>query len=197
MWVRTAGDSFSRYLAQGRYFGVDVWDEGVAWCANHIARANKNFSFHCLDSDNNYYFEEYRPDIRNAYSLPFVEDSSIDLVFAISVLTHLVADDCESYLSEIARALKSNGAAYLSIFIIDQYFFDYVKKTGLYTGVRKVKKGVYQAYKGQDFFAGYTEDKWRSLLRKHGLKAVSHEVGSWAEKPGARNYQDTFVVVRK
>lgn len=187
---------FAFFLHGGRYVGVDVWRAGVDWCQQHIAAGQTGFAFECLDSANNYYFDSYQPDVDNDYRLPFVAERSIDLVFAVSVFTHLVENDVRSYLAEIERALDADGKVYLSAFVIDEYFFRFVEQTGMHTEVKEAGDGAYYAYSGQDFFAGYSFEKWRAMFAGHGLKIVSFEVGSWAQKPGARPYQDLFVLVR-
>lgn len=188
---------FSYYLDSGRYYGVDVWDAGIEWCRKHLLGDRKHVEFQCLGSNNNYYFGQYDASVRNDYRMPRIADKSIDLVFAISVFTHLVERDVRSYLSEITRVLDEQGAAYISAFVIDEYFTEFVEKTGKHKSVKRYKPGAFYAYRGQDFFAGYTERKWRKMFKRHGLKVVSYEVGSWAAKPGARTFQDIFVVIRR
>jgi hypothetical protein len=108
-----------------------------------------------------------------------------------------VEHDVQAYLAEIDRVLDVDGKVYLSCFVIDEYFFHYVEETGLHKAVKPAGEGIYYAYSGQDFFAGYSFDKWRTMFDQHRLKVVSYEVGSWAHKPGARPYQDLFVLVRR
>lgn len=185
---------FNFLMKEGRYYGVDTWRDGVTWCADRFTSKNPNLQFHCMESNNNYYFEDYKEDVRNDYHFPFIADETVDLTFAISCFSHLVENDCRSYFKEIARILKPTGSAYITGFVIDRFFFDYVKRTGKHTGVQEKDPGCYYAYSGQDFFGGFSFEKWRSMLNDCGLEIVSYEVGDWAEKPGALNYQDIFIV---
>lgn len=178
----------------GRYYGIDVWPEGIGWCADHLGRANA--TFHCLDAPNNYYFDDMKAGVRNDFAFPFIPDRGLDLVFAISVFTHLVEHDARAYLREIARTLDTRGCAYLTAFVIDDWFHDFVARTGAHRAVKEVGPGHFQAYAGQDFFGGFTPGLWSRMAADAGLRIVSNELGTWAEKPGGRTYQDIMVLTR-
>ena len=184
-------------LKNGKYYGVDVWKDGVDWCKNHISVDSSNIEFHHLVARNNYYVDDYDPTIENEYTLDFIADESLDLALSISVFTHLSPKDSQAYLNELARTLDDEGVAYLTCFIIDDFFFRHVERSGMHKAVKKQgDSGFYCAYKGQDFFCGYTRKLWNNMLMEAGLRVISWEVGSWASKPGARVYQDTFIVLR-
>ncbi|NRG18539.1 class I SAM-dependent methyltransferase [Rhizobiales bacterium] len=186
---------FSRFLETGKYYGIDVWEEGIEWCRNNIKRDGVEFEFILRESKNNYYFSEVDFSSQNDYHLGEIERNSVDFAFAISLFTHLRSFDCYNYFSELGRVLASGGCAYVTAFIIDEYFFEYVRRTGMHSAVRQIEPGCYYAYSGQDFFAGYTMNKWKEIVDSSGLKIVSYDVGKWAEKPGALNHQDTFALV--
>jgi SAM-dependent methyltransferase len=187
---------FSLLIKEGAYFGTDVFEDGIEWCAKNITTQNPKFKFFLQDVENNYYFGgEIKPSTR--MSLEFAESNSIDFVFAISVFTHLVEDDAQKYFNEIARCLNRDGVAYLTAFIIDDTFRAFVQRTGLHTAVKRVSEGHYQAYEGQDFFAGYEFGRWRTLIERAGLQISGFDPGTWAEKRGALHYQDTFIVTKR
>ncbi len=187
---------FSLLIKDGDYCGTDVFDEGIDWCTRNITPRNPKFKFFLQKVENNYYFGgDIKPS--SSISLNFAPNGSIDFVFAISVFTHLVEADAATYFREIARCLKPDGLAYLTAFIIDRTFADFVNRTGLHTGVKEVSPGHYQAYTGQDFFAGYSFDRWRALIENAGLEISGFDPGTWAEKRGALHYQDTFIVTKR
>ena len=186
---------FAMHLSDGHYYGIDVWGDGIDWCKRNVSAGKGNFSFHLIDSENNYYFDDFDAAKRNKYALDFIGDQEIDFSFALSVFTHLTRTDSQSYLNELGRTLKKGGAAYVTAFIIDEFFFQHVAQTGEHRTVKEVDPGSYQAYHGQDFFAGFTRKIWNEMLGEAGLRVLSHELGSWANKPGARVYQDTFLVM--
>lgn len=187
---------FSYLIDGGKYFGVDVWRQGVDWCNSYFSNVNANMEFKVLSAENNYYFDDYKDGVNNNFSLNFIESDEIDLVFAISCFSHLVEKDCRDYFLEISRILKNGSTAYITGFLIDEFVFSYIERTGKHRALREITPGCYHAYSGQDFFGGFTEEKWRQMFSECGLKLISFDVGNWAEKPGALNYQDTFIVVK-
>jgi hypothetical protein len=52
------------------------------------------------------------------FSFPYA-DASFSLVFATSVLTHLLPDEAARYLSEISRVLETGGRSVVTFFIIN------------------------------------------------------------------------------
>lgn len=187
------------YLGQtGSYIGVDVWREGIDWCRENIAGTSERMRFHTVESNNNYYFNDATSTAANDYSLRFIDDASVDIAFAISLFTHLRRQDALAYLKDISRVLKPGGLAYVTGFIIDHFFFDYVARTGNHTAVAEspTEPECFYAYAFQDFFSGFSMGVWNGMLKDAGLWAICHETGSWADKPGARMYQDTFILAK-
>ena len=177
----------------GNYWGADVWSEGVDICTEMLGRENVNF--HLLPAANNYYFDDFDGEKKNDFKLDFLPENSLDVAFAISVFTHLIEEDTRAYLKEFRRTLKPGGCAYITCFIIDKFFQDYVARTGNHTAVKEQTPGYYQAYEGQDFFGAYTLNKWREMVTDYDLEIVAIERGTWAEKPSARSYQDTLIIM--
>ncbi len=188
---------FTFLIDSGEYFGVDVWPEGISWCKEKISSIYPNFKFFLQETANNYYYEDRDASKVNQFNLEFCNDSSVDFAFAISLFTHLTKGDCASYLREIGRVMKPTGTAFITCFIIDKYFRNYVQATGNHTAVKEEEPGCYYAYSGQDFFGGYSLEKWEEMLSSAGLEVISREAGSWARKPGARPFQDTFIIGKR
>jgi len=188
---------FSKLINQdGRFYGIDVWEDGIQWCKKNLAD-NSNISFHHLHAKDNYYFDSELKKEDNNFRIPFIPSSSIDLFYAISVFTHLRETDCQSYFNEINRVLKKEGVAYITCFIIDEFFFDFQKRTGKFQSIKEEEKGCYYGYKKQDYFAGFTMKKFKKMLKKANLKIISYELGSWADKISSSKYQDRFFIQKR
>lgn len=184
---------FAELVKTGTYYGTDVFSDGIAWCQQNISNTHPNFKFVPQSVEHNYYFGgEAKPS--STLTLGFVPDRSIDFVFSISVFTHLVEADAQTYLREIARCLKPDAIAYITAFIIDDPFHAFVRRTGKHKAVKPVSEGHFQAYAGQDFLGGYTMDRWRHIIESAGLSIYGFDPGTWAEKPGSLHYQDTFIL---
>jgi 2-polyprenyl-3-methyl-5-hydroxy-6-metoxy-1,4-benzoquinol methylase len=79
---------------KGRYVGIDIDDENVAWCRDNLSGA----SFETVP----------------LYPPTRLDSSSFDLVIGNSVLTHLAQPTMEKWLAEIRRLVKPGGLALLS-----------------------------------------------------------------------------------
>jgi SAM-dependent methyltransferase len=81
----------------------------------HITPLNPRFTFYHADCFN----ASYNPGgamAPTAYRFPHGGES-FDLIVLTSVLTHLVPDELEHYLSEVDRLLAPDGAVYASMFL--------------------------------------------------------------------------------
>ena len=146
---------FAAHLDGGVYFGVDVWPEGLDWCRENITAARERYGSFREKPLTTSICRGTGSGVTNHYHLAELHREQVDFAFAISLFTHLQKQDCISYFAELARVLKRDGCAYLTCFIIDEFFFDYVRRTGLHQSVSQEEQGCYYAYQGQDFFAGY------------------------------------------
>jgi hypothetical protein len=78
----------------------------IAWDNEHLAPHLPQFSF----EHHNVFSATFNPDPESPRMARFpVEDEEITLVIAISVFTHLIQDQTEHYLDEVARVLRSDG----------------------------------------------------------------------------------------
>lgn len=78
----------SRLFARSNLTGVDVDEAAVDWCQRHLRGT-------------------YLP-ISTVSTLPFA-DSQFDLIYAVSVFTHLSADAQTAWLTELRRTLRPSG----------------------------------------------------------------------------------------
>jgi len=102
----------------GRYEGLDINRDGITWCRKGIGRLRDNFRFHLIDVFN----ESYNPSGRgkaSEYRFPF-DDGEFDLVVLGSVFTHMLPDDMENYLREVARVLRPDGKCLVTYFLLNE-----------------------------------------------------------------------------
>lgn len=183
---------------KGLYYGIDIWQDGINWCQKNLTILNPNLKFIHLNIENPYYFDDFKPNLKNKFGLTqYIEPSSIDAMFAISTFTHLIYEDLIEYFSELKVIMKKGSIAYVTFFVIDEFFFNYREKTSKHTEVKKVADGIYYGYKYQDFFAGYSFDLLVSTFKSFGFRVLGFEPGMWAEKPGSKCYQDTFYLLKE
>lgn len=105
------------YLTSGSYEGLDIVPSGIRWCQKHITKKFPRFHFQVSDIHN----KQYNPKGRckpSEYRFPF-SDGEFDLVFLISLFSHLLPNDMEHYVSEISRVLKPGGKCLITMFLLD------------------------------------------------------------------------------
>jgi SAM-dependent methyltransferase len=88
----------------GTYVGVDIDEEAIAWCQNHYDSERFRF-FVSTDTSVSYH---HTAASQSVYRIPLA-DSSFDLVFSNSLLTHLLEAELENYLRESYRLLRAGG----------------------------------------------------------------------------------------
>lgn len=104
---------------EGRYDGVDVNAEAIAWCQGAITTRHPRFRFHHVDVASTAYNPSGRADASD-YRYPF-DSGSFDRIFLGSVLTHLLPGAVERTMSEIARLLSPGGRAIASCFLVNDH----------------------------------------------------------------------------
>lgn len=98
----------------GRYIGIDIDRELLDWCTNHFDAERFRF-FQSTHGSEAYENDVARP---GRYELPS-GDSSVDLVFSTSVLTHLLEDQLVNYFEESYRVLQPGGHMVMTCKCID------------------------------------------------------------------------------
>jgi SAM-dependent methyltransferase len=109
----------TQYLSEeGRYTGIDIVKDGIAWCNKAIAAVYPNFSFQHLDLKHPLYNPGGTMDAAGI-SLPF-PDRSFDFICLISVLTHINGNILLNYAHEIARLLAPGGRCFATAFLLNE-----------------------------------------------------------------------------
>ncbi len=108
--------ALTRYLTTGTYLGLDPVKVGIEWCAKTITPRFPHFKFKHIDVFNG----QYNPggSIRPCDTRLPVADAEADFVIVTSVFTHMLPNDVDHYLSEIARILSRDGCTFTSWFLL-------------------------------------------------------------------------------
>jgi SAM-dependent methyltransferase len=111
-WLRDY--NFRGRTFTGKYIGVDIDAEAIAWCEKHYDPAH--FRFHrSTDASVSY---NQQGQTKTHYRVP-EPDGTVDLVFSNSLLTHVLDAELENYVRESYRLLKDGGAMFHSHFNLD------------------------------------------------------------------------------
>jgi SAM-dependent methyltransferase len=104
-------------LNKENYTGMDIEKAALegAKCSGYLRE--RGFKFDLLDVRN----DAYNPGGRYAaaeYVLPY-RDQSFDIVFMVSVFTHMLTDEVRNYAGQIARVLKPSGRCFFTAFLLN------------------------------------------------------------------------------
>jgi ubiquinone/menaquinone biosynthesis C-methylase UbiE len=101
---------------EGSYEGFDRNAARIEFCNERIAPLHPRFRFQAVDVFNS----ERQGGTERAgdFRFPYPDDD-FDLVFLLSVFTHMLPDGVERYLSEIARVLKPGGRSVITWFLLN------------------------------------------------------------------------------
>ena len=182
---------------EGEYWGLDITRSGIQWCRKEITSRYPNFHFEWCDV----YNEVYNPigkQNATSYTFPFAE-STFDLVFLVSVFTHMLPPDFEHYLSESSRVVKPGGKCLATFFLLN----DESKKL-IAAGSSKQRfpheiDGCRVADRNLPEAAlAYDEDGVRQVYENVGFRTDGPiHYGSWCGRASFVDYQDMIVARRE
>lgn len=112
-WLRDY--NFRGRTFTGRYIGIDIDAEAIAWCEKHFDA--ERFRFH-HSSHASVSYNQAGEATASHYTVPET-DGTVDLVVSNSLLTHVLEAELENYIKESYRLLKSGGAIMHSHFNLD------------------------------------------------------------------------------
>jgi glycosyltransferase involved in cell wall biosynthesis/ubiquinone/menaquinone biosynthesis C-methylase UbiE/predicted O-methyltransferase YrrM len=183
----------TRYLKGGSYDGIDIVASSVQWCQSTYTSRYPNFRFHFADI----YNKAYNPDGKyNAteYRLPF-GTSSFDFVFLTSVFTHMLPQDVEHYLSEVARVLKPGKQCLITYFLINPAVTKLINEGFSHYSFKYELPGCrIESADTPEAVVGYDESTVRALYAKYGLNITEPVLyGTWCKKRDGFSWQDMII----
>jgi SAM-dependent methyltransferase len=106
--------SYQDTLFTGKYIGVDIDEEMLAWCRGNFDEQRFEF-LHSSHASKSY---KQSGSGSAVYGIP-VADGAADFVFSRSLFTHLLEPELKNYLVESERILKPGGKIVMSFFSLD------------------------------------------------------------------------------
>ncbi len=180
---------------EGEYLGLDISRHQIRWCETRIGARHPNFRFLHADVFSRYYNPRART-LAREYRLP-LQQQEFDLVFLVSVFTHMLCADIQQYLHESSRVLKPGGRLLATFFLLNPG-----SRAALQTGRAHLR---FEAAEANEVFlnprvpehAVAVDEAWlRQALQSAGLVLEAIHPGAWAGREPALSYQD-IVVARK
>lgn len=185
------------YLAEdGSYDGLEIVKPGVDWCTARIARRNHRFKFHLIDV----YNQHFNPSGHckaSEYRFPF-DDESFDFVVLGSVFTHMLPEDMENYVSQIARVLKPGARCFISFFLLNEQSVGLLNAGNSSIDFR-YRRGPFCTIdtNSPEAALAYDEEFITSLYYKYGLEIRPPIFnGSWSGREDSLSYQDLVLAYK-
>lgn len=188
--------ALTEYLSPvGSYDGIDIVKKAVGWASSHVTPRFPRFNFHHSDIFN----EEYNPDgtlQSSSFTFPFA-DNTFDFVFLTSVFTHMLPDDVDHYVTEIARVLKPGGRCMATFFLLNE-----TSRRLMAEGKSVIELphdfGFYKVVSTEvpELCIAFDEDWALDIFTQHGLH-LQREIffGGWDGRTGARKLGNQDILV--
>lgn len=185
------------YLETGEYCGFDIDAQAIRWCRRQISSRHPNFWFAHVDVANGYY-NRGGPTTADTFTFPCA-DSSVDVVIATSLFTHLLPPAAARYVAEIHRVLKPGGRAVLSFFLFDDELKRRLIDTGSYPPFRHFPEPFYAVSDPDqpELGVAYDQSVVQEAFRTRGLEIRRIERGAWSESANAMSFQDFVLATRR
>lgn len=157
------------------FYGTDIDKEGINWCKNNLRFAK-------------FYKNEFLPPLK--YSSDF-----FDLVYSISVFTHLNEQYQIEWLSELKRILKPGGYLLITVFTsesledsrLSKAVTNTLEKKGFAFSNTRIYGGTFPQWYGNSY---YTKEYAKNEFSKH------FEFLDFIHK-GMNNFQDIIILKKK
>ena len=184
----------TRFLSErGSYDGFDIVKKGIDWCNNRISPKYPNFRFLHIDLKNDLYNDKTENEARS-FIFPY-EDDSFDCIVLTSVFTHMMPDDVDNYLNQIARVMRSGGKCLVTFFLVNDAIMKKMNR-GETSFAFKHSYGDYLLMDKnvKEANIAYEECFLQKIYDKYGLKQDAVYYGQWSKSEGFVSFQDVVVL---
>ena len=188
------------YLEKGSYVGLDTTKSSVEWCVDEYSDV-PNFDFIFADVFSTNYNPESKVNA-SEYQFP-LQDESFDFVWSTSLFTHLVFEDFDNYLSEMARVMKPGAKCWNTYLLLDSVAMELTDSLNAKNTRHKMPHAVHggrvRDIDNRESQIALHENMVVAAHLKHGLEIEDIRYGPWS----GRQYdvraggQDVIIAVKK
>jgi SAM-dependent methyltransferase len=177
--VGRAALGLADYLT-GRYEGFDIDPEMIRWCQENITAERPSFRFTHVPVFNGAYNEGGIAASELTFPYP---DDSFDIVFGLSLFTHLLPEDLERYLSETRRVLRASGRVLFTFFLMRPKSREILQRGGwIAERLLARDQGDYTTlYDQPEELIGYRQGYVREAFERNGFEIKEFFWGTWPE----------------
>lgn len=180
---------------RGAYDGIEIVNDGVTWCQQHITPRFRRFRFHWANVLNRHYNPTGQVKA-SEYRFPF-DDATFDFVFLTSVFTHMYPEDVAHYTAEIARVLKPGGRLLATYFLLNDGAMRGIEAGGLALDFqfRYERHWAISEETPEGAIALFEHDVM-AMFAANGLVSESVRYGAWSGRAEPLSFQDIVVAVK-
>jgi SAM-dependent methyltransferase len=181
--------------SEGSYEGFDIVREGIDWCAAHMTAADPRFRFRHLDVFNAAYNLHGKVE---GYDCTFpYPDAEFNFAFLTSVFTHLLPQDMENYVHEIARVLKWGGQCFVTCYLRNREAERLIDAGKARLAFPSRGKGfTYEGASPEEAIC-FPEAYFLDLFARFGMEPVGIHHGNWSGREKFLSMQDVVVFRRR
>jgi SAM-dependent methyltransferase len=180
----------------GRYEGLDINGDSVAWLQAHY-QGRPAFRFTHADVYNKMY--NPRATVPAAeYRLPYA-DGTFTQALLKSVFTHMHPRDVRHYLKELGRVIRPGGRAVITYFLLNDESrafadrdLDVVKMKVNWDGDPLCRVANLEV---PEHATAHDETRVRTFTAEAGFSIIEIMFGNWCGRPGG-GLQDVMVITR-
>ncbi|MDH6359063.1 class I SAM-dependent methyltransferase [Parabacteroides sp. PF5-9] len=181
---------------KGSYEGFDIVRKGIDWCEKKISSNYPRFRFKHIDLKNDLYNLSTEEEAKH-FVFPYAENS-FDCVVLTSVFTHMMPEDVDNYLGQIASVMKKEGKCLATFFLINPE----IKERMVAGNTQFNFKHTFEGYslmdkKVKEANIAFDEEYLQALIRKNGMQIDSVHYGRWSYSPDALDFQDVMIISKK
>jgi ubiquinone/menaquinone biosynthesis C-methylase UbiE len=151
----------------------------------------------CIETCKRKFGDDVQLHVNDGRSLGMIADESIDFVFSFDSLVHVDACDLASYVDELGRKLKPNGAGFIHHSNLGAY--PHLRRlTNIVSAIvpsYRVGKWLRQnllvagCWRAEDV----TADLFAQLCSEHGLACIAQELINWENRSALIDCFSTFI----
>ncbi len=182
----------TKYLTAGTYEGIDIVPKGINWCQKEITRRYSNFRFQLADIRSTMYNPQGRFSAAE-YLFPF-EENRFDFIFLTSVFTHMMKQEVEHYVREIARVLRPEGTCFITFFLLNEESLGQIAAAVSSLTFQFTGPGCrIDDERNPDMAVSYEQSDVQSMLQNAGLTIQLIKYGAWSGRQEHLTYQDILI----
>jgi ubiquinone/menaquinone biosynthesis C-methylase UbiE len=187
----------TRLAGPGRYEGLDINRESIAWLQERY-RNYPAFNF----THANIFNKWYNPSGTIApagYRLPYA-DATFSMALLKSVFTHMLPADVKHYLQELGRVIRPGGRAAITYFLLNDESRHFMSLDRDVMKMRVAWKKDPECLVANSEFpeqvTGHSESRIRAFTAAAGFTVSEIVYGNWCGRPSMLGLQDLMILIK-